>query len=324
MPSAGLSTDGAKPLPHIDTVILSFERLSETLKAIDSALEQTDVRGQVIVIDQGSAADTVEALLERARGEARLTVDLQPVNLGPPGGRRRAMEISVAPFVACLDNDAVFDGSDVLSRAVAMLETRADLGAVGLLVRLASGGGIDALSWPHRLDWMDRMNEVLETVQFAEGAVVLRRSAYDSTPGWRSELFFYWEGLDLAYGLHSAGWGVVHAGPLAIRHNVSPERRVHWDGGRFYYYVRNRVAIEWDYFGVFKAAQFAVWYLALGVSRRHLQDAARGLRDVRLVVGDRGARRMSTSAKTRVRRLQPDRREAFRIARSKLRRSHHG
>jgi GT2 family glycosyltransferase len=154
--------------------------------------------------------------------------------------------------------------------------------------------------------------------------VVLRRSAYDSTPGWRASLFFYWEGLDLAYALHSSGWQVVHAGHLAILHNVSPERRVQWGQGRFYYYARNRVAIEWDYFGLLPAAKFAAWYLVLGVRRRHAGAALRGLRDAFGVHAEDVDRRMPADAKVRVRALMPARRDAARIAVRKLRRSHHG
>jgi len=321
--------DSAEPLRaatpvSVDVLILSFERLADTLRAIDSALGQVGIAGLVIVVEQGSSVETVEALRRRAALDERILLDVQNHNLGAPGGRRRGMELSSAEFVASLDNDAVYRDRATIAEAVAILRFNPQLAAVGITVLLSSSKELDRLSWPHRLDWIDRASSQFEAVQFAEGAVVIRRAAYDSTPGWRAPLFFYWEGLDLAYSLLAEGWKILHAGHLAILHNVSAERRVKWREGRFYYYARNRVAIEHDYFGPLKAMKFAMWYLCLGVTRRCLGQAIRGVRDARLMRDSAISRRISPSRRKVIEHLFPSTLESLRIALSKLRRSHHG
>lgn len=312
------------PPAHVDILILSFERLSDTLCAIDSALGQTGIDGRVIVVEQGSSADTVRALQQRAAGDERILLDLQDHNLGAPGGRRRGMELSNAEFVASLDNDAVYQDSATVAEAVAILRSNPRLAAVGITVLLSSSRDLDRLSWPHRLDWIDRASSTFEAIQFAEGAVVIRRAAYDTTPGWRAQLFFYWEGLDLAYSFLAKGWSILHAGHLAILHNVSAERRVQWREGRYYYYARNRVAIEYDYFGLVKAVKFIAWYVCLGITRHCLRQALRGVRDSRLIREPDDSRRIPRSRLKALRHLYPSTQESLRIAVTKLRRSHHG
>jgi GT2 family glycosyltransferase len=317
----GASPEGAV---NVDFLILSFERLADTLCAIDSALSQTGIAGRVIVVEQGSSAETVEALRQRAAADERILLDLQDHNLGAPGGRRRGMELSNAEFVASLDNDATYQDNETVAEAVAILQSSPQLAAVGITVLLSSSKELDRLSWPHRLDWIDRATSTFEAVQFAEGAVVIRRAAYDTTPGWRARLFFYWEGLDLAYSLLAKGWSILHAGHLAILHNVSAERRVQWREGRFYYYARNRVAIEHDYFGITKAMRFALWYLCLGVTRRCLGQTVRGVRDARQMRDPAIPRRISPARRKAIEHLYPSPVESLRIAKTKLRRSHHG
>lgn len=303
---------------NVDTVILSFDRVNETLAAIESALRQTEIHGLVIVVDQGSSAEAVKALQDLAACEPRIQLDLQSENLGVPGGRRRGTILSTAPFVGFLDNDATFESSDVLARGVNTFTSMASVGAISFRVLLSSTRELDQLSWVHRMDRRDRAGETFLASQFVGAGFMLRRSAYDRTPGMHSPLFFYWEELDLSYALRSEGFDVLHVGELSVLHNVSPERRVTWTGGRFYYYVRNRVAIEWKYFGIGRALLFSAWYLLLAARRGHICDALRGLRDARgLYEPPRGV--MSRAGRQKVRKLTPTKRERIELALAKLR-----
>jgi GT2 family glycosyltransferase len=306
-------------MKNVDTVILSLERVSETLSAIESALQQAEVDGLVIVVDQGSSPATVAALQRLADESDRVVLDLQAENLGVPGGRRRGLELSSAQFVAFLDNDAVFEGAGMLRRAVDFF-AEPDVAALSFRVVLASSGELDQLSWVHRLDWQSRAAETFHASQFIGAGFMLRRSAYDVTPGLHSPLFFYWEELDLAYALRSAGYEVLHVGELIVRHNVSPERRVTWSGGRFYYYVRNRVAIEWKYFGLRRAFTFGFWYLLLALRRGHTRDAVRALRDCRGLY-ERPFGVMSRRGRARQKELSPGPGDRAALALRKLRAS---
>jgi GT2 family glycosyltransferase len=48
-------------------------------------------------------------------------------------------------------------------------------------------------------------------------------------------------GADFCLGLIARGWSVRYHGDIAVRHKVSPERRLDWSGGRWFRFVRNRV-----------------------------------------------------------------------------------
>ena len=228
------------------------------------------------------------------------------------------MSLSTAPVVGFLDNDATFESNDVLARGADIFAARASVAAISLRVLLSSTRELDQLSWVDRLDRRYRAGATFMAAQFVGAGFMLRRSADDRTAGLHSPLFFYWEELDLSYALQSAGFDVLHVGELSVLHNVSPERRVTWAGGRFYYYVRNRVAIEWKYFGLGKAVLFSGWYLLLAIRRGHIRDAVRGLRDARGLYETPGGV-MSRVGRRKVRKLTPSKRERAYLALAKLR-----
>ena len=57
-------------------------------------------------------------------------------------------------------------------------------------------------------------------------------------------MFFCCEELDFCLGAIARGWGVRYRGDLAVRHKLSPERRLSWQGKRWFHFVRNRIYVE--------------------------------------------------------------------------------
>jgi GT2 family glycosyltransferase len=71
-----------------------------------------------------------------------------------------------------------------------------------------------------------------------EGAVAVRRRAFDSAGGWPAPFFYAHEGIELAWRIWDAGCTVRYAGDLAVEHPVIPPTR-HRDFYRLN--ARNRV-----------------------------------------------------------------------------------
>lgn len=109
--------------------------------AVSSALAQTGVSLEVIVVDDASSDETLEAARVAAGDDPRLICERLEENGGPSAARNRALELVTARYVAVLDaDDAMVEGR--LARLVPLAdETDADI-VVDNMARVAAPGGV--------------------------------------------------------------------------------------------------------------------------------------------------------------------------------------
>ncbi len=226
-----------------DVVILSMERIDETLEAIASALSQDGISRHVLVFDQGSAAETLERLKAAAAGRDDLALIRAERNWGVAGGRNRASAFGHGRVIVALDNDAEFADSRTVAAAVARLQAEPDLAAIGFRIVIHADGTDDLSSWGYPPGLTTRSAESFETVTFVGAGHAISREAWSACGGYDDALFFCWEEFDFCLDAISRGWRVRYDGDLVIRHKVSPDRRFNWSGTRWFYYVRNRLYI---------------------------------------------------------------------------------
>ncbi len=109
--------------------------------AVRSALAQTGISLQVIVIDDASADESLAAARAAAGDDQRLICERLDENGGPSAARNRALEIVTARYVAVLDaDDTMAEGR--LARLVALADdSGADI-VVDNMARVTEPGGI--------------------------------------------------------------------------------------------------------------------------------------------------------------------------------------
>ena len=146
-------------------------------------------------------------------------------------------------MLAALDNDAEFDDSQTLARAVEALDQDHDLAAIGFRILVHATGGDDLTSWGYPRTLLPRAGDTFEAATFVGAGHAIRRAAWDDAGGYDESLFFCWEEFDFCLRAIQRGWRIVYRGDLVIRHKVSPERRVAWTGARWFHFVRNRLYI---------------------------------------------------------------------------------
>jgi Glycosyl transferase family 2 len=165
-----LDASGA-PIPlhgcyDADIVILSLERVVETIAAIRSACEQTEVSVQVFVLDQGSRPETLQHLAEACGERANVTLLAVDENLGVAGGRNLISGLGCGRVIVALDNDAEFATEDTVARMVAALDAEPQLGAIGCRIVTYADGADDLSSWGYPADLLACAGENFDSVTY--------------------------------------------------------------------------------------------------------------------------------------------------------------
>jgi GT2 family glycosyltransferase len=281
-----------------DVLILSLDRVTETLAAIASALAQRAVSRHVFVLDQGSMPEALALLADAVDGRADATLLASGSNLGVAGGRNRAARLGHGRVIAGLDNDATFATPDTLAGAVAALDADPGLAVIGLRILVDATGADDLSSWGYPLGLLPRAGESFDAVTFVGAGHAIRRAAWEQTGGYDEALFFCWEEYDLSLRAIEAGWRIRYHGELCVRHKVAPERRVEWSGDRWFCFVRNRIYIarKWGTGWVALAPRIA-GYLVKGLRNGLLAQTLRAVPAAARMAARRRPARLSPAAR---------------------------
>jgi len=229
----------------VDVIVLSWNRTEDTMAAIQSAHEQVDVRKRILVVDQGSDPENLTQL--KAFLQAAPDARLQELggNFGVAGGRNIASAMGKARYIVALDSDAVFADPRALSRAVAQLDEHSNLCAIGFCINNFFTGENDDTSWDYPAGRTP--DQSFPTTRFIGAGHAIRRSVFEAVGGYDDRLFFCGEELDLCYRMLNTGKRIAYVPEVVIRHKVSPEHRVLWGKGRYFYTVRNNIYTAYKY-----------------------------------------------------------------------------
>ncbi len=235
---------GTGPEVDADIVILSLDRIDDTLGAVSSALGQTGITRHVWVADQGSRPENLARLAAFCDGRNGLTLLAFPDNRGVAGGRNRVIAPGRGRVVVALDNDDEFAPPRTAAEAVAALGADPSLAAIAFRILRFADREDDLSSWGYPSSLLPRAGESFDACTFVGAGHAIRRAAFEAAGGYDTALHFTWEEFDLSLRFIAAGMAVRYRGDLEILHKVSPERRFDWGGTRWFYHVRNRLYIE--------------------------------------------------------------------------------
>ncbi|HEX6301451.1 MAG TPA: glycosyltransferase [Acidimicrobiia bacterium] len=284
--------------PTVDVVLLSWNRLDDTLAAVDSVLTQEIDSMALWVVDQGSDPKQVAALRRLAADHPEVNLVARSHNVGVPAGRNIGIYSGIAEFVVCLDNDAVFDTPYTLSQAVDLLASDPGLGAVAFRALDHSTRELDLGSWAYPRVHMEASQPVPVT-RFVGVGHAVRRAAFIEAGGYDEDLFFCEEELDLSYRMIECGYRILYDPSIVVLHKGSAEERIDWNRGRVYHQARNAVWVQHRHHRrLVKTALVASGWLLRAVHNRQGRQAIRGVRDaIRLLKGEDHTASLSTEAR---------------------------
>lgn len=280
---------------QVDVIILSWNRATDTIAAIRSALEQRGIAKRVCILDQGSDPENLAAL--RAAVDANPEVILRELgrNVGVAEGRNLATALGSAPYVVALDNDAIFPDTATLARVVKRFESAPNLGALGFRILNYFTGRDDEMCWDYPRVPPSMADQEFEATRFIGAGHALRRTAFDAAGGYDAALFFAGEERDLSYRLLNLGFRIRYCPELAVLHKVDPEARVNWKAGRFYYTVRNLLYSEYKFGTPYWLILRAATLMTLKACRNGVPgQALRGVKDA-IALSSRFRRNASSS-----------------------------
>ena len=202
--------------PSVDIVILSWDRVSDTIEAVQSAISQLGIRQTIILVDQGTAQDELARLQRFCQGFSNVKLLTNSKNTGVPAGRNQAAKIGSSEYIVSLDNDAIFKDEYQVQKAVELLQGNDELAGLAFRIKIYSDDSDDRVSWPYPRDisvWAERSFAVAQVVGAGHA---FRRSAFERVGGYDPRLFFMHEELDLGLRLSVSDISCPPTGGLPI------------------------------------------------------------------------------------------------------------
>jgi len=231
--------------PNVDVIVISLDRPHETIECIRSALQQIGVSVHVYLVDQGSARENIALLEEFIAEVENVCLKQLGYNCGPAEGRNIAATMGSSETIVGIDNDAELEDPTALARAFALLQADPTLGVIGFRILNHYSGHDDWGSWCYTDSRKSMASQSFYAVEFCACGFAIRRSVFEGVNGFEKSLFIMGEEIDLSYRVLNAGFSIRYVPEIRVRHKVSPERRVTWRSGRFYYVVRNSLYFQY-------------------------------------------------------------------------------
>ncbi len=225
--------------PLVYCVILSWNGRHLTMDCVRSVLDMDYPNLKVIVVDNASSDDTVEALKNgyaRDIASGRITLMVNAKNLGFAGGNNVGMEFAFrqgADYVLLLNNDTIVD-RHLLAELVRETEFRPAVGVSGPKIYYHeppdqiwfAGGEVllhRGISRHTGIRAMDRgQYDRVRCCDYITGcAMLVRRSVYESVGGLDTAYRLYSEDADYCMRASRLGFEMLYVPSGKVWHKIS-------------------------------------------------------------------------------------------------------
>ena len=211
-------------------VVLNWNGINDTLKCLDSLLNQSYKHSHILVVDNGSV-DNSKLLLDEYQSQHKDKIDVvyNPANFGFAGGVNTGIEWALNEeyeYVALFNNDARADKKWLQSLVDAIKPKEVGI-ATGLLLH-ADGKTIDStgdwfskwgLAFPRgRGDRTAKASEAGLVFGASGGASLYKTELLREIGLFDEDFFAYYEDADISFRAQLAGWKVTYT-PEAIAYH---------------------------------------------------------------------------------------------------------
>lgn len=216
--------------PLASVIVVNWNGEGYLAECVDSLLDQSYPRIEIIVVDNGSTDGSVRLLNERYGAKIRLIVNR--ANLGFTGGNNTGIVVATGAYVLLINNDAVAAPGWVAA-LVREAEGDAHIGmCASKIVSYDDAAEIDSVGLLLARDGLGRGNGRLarDDGRFGRPADALipsgcaglyRRTMLDEIGLFDEQFFMYCDDVDLGLRGRVAGWRCRYVPDAVVRHRYS-------------------------------------------------------------------------------------------------------
>lgn len=261
---------------NVIIILLNWHGWQDTIACIDALARLEYQHYQILVVDNGSADDSVARI--------RVAYPNIPIletgrNLGFSGGCNVGIRCALeegADYVWLLNNDTTVDPL-ALSTMVAEAEAEPKVGAVGSVIyymdhpdTIQAWGGGKISFWSGRAHHCQQPVSSADLDYLTAGSILIRRQAVEEVGLLDEDTYFlYWEDTDFSYRLRQAGWSLGIASQSIVFHK---EHGTTGNGSALLDFHYNKSAVLFFR----RYAPIPVWPIIVGVAGRLSKRALRG------------------------------------------------
>ena len=283
--------------PLFSIVVACYNHEKFVKESVDSALCQTHLDREIIVVDDGSSDST--AMILESFGESILFAKL-PDNRGAGNARNHGASLATGRYLVFLDGDDVLMpwALEVYHRLIAACEPTLILGKCAKCFRttpVLGAGAPDAIEFVQYPDFLSKDRSWI----YNTSALIVDRVTFLSAGGWSTDIF-YQDIQDLLSKLGIAGKTVLTLEPATVWYrmhstnavrsilpfvkgiyvllekardggypggSIASMRRQAWFGGLIFYWTREALRSGF-YREAFTMLASNGWLLPLAIARR--------------------------------------------------------
>jgi GT2 family glycosyltransferase len=225
--------------PLVTILIITWNRKKDILETVQSIYEQAYQNFEIIVVDNGSNDDTVDALCQ-----AYPDVKIVPLdrNMGVSVGRNAGIVIAQGEIIFCLDSDASLD-CDTLNNLVRKFQAEPRVGVINSKIVNAYTKTLDGgPGWVYSSKQKAQQSKEFLSFSFSEGGAAIRKEVFDQVGLFWDFIFFGCEGQEFGLRVWDAGYKILYSPESIVYHRASEQQRFS-DKDRDYLFFRNTLYI---------------------------------------------------------------------------------
>jgi GT2 family glycosyltransferase len=261
----------------ISVVIPSYNRRDCVLALLADVYAQEGVEMEVIVVDDRSPDDSVEAI-RRAFPQVTLLVNEQ--NGGPAVTRNRGIRAAKGNIVVGLDSDVTVPDRHVLANVEKRFKQHPTVTGLAFRLYKPDGKSEDTPRWWHPVPIEHYADKSFLTSYFSGTAYAFRREELIEAGMYPEILYMHYEEVELAFRILDKGGSILHCPELSVLHHANEVSRR--SEVSVFYKPRNQLLVAAACLPGWKALQYAiprmVFQFITACRRGHLKDFIRAMK----------------------------------------------
>jgi GT2 family glycosyltransferase len=206
----------------ISVVIPSYNRRDCVLALLSDLYAQQGVEMEVIVVDDCSPDDSVEAI---RRSFPQATVLVNEKNSGPAVSRNRGILAARGEIVVGFDSDVTVPDRLLLTKVLERFRDHPTVNGLAFRLLKPDGKSEDTPRWWHPVPIETYADKSFLTSYFSGTGYAFRRNALVAAGMYPEILYMHYEEVELAFRILDHGGSILHCPELVALHHANEVSR---------------------------------------------------------------------------------------------------